>query len=57
MESKSMTQYREITVKVLVMDSKENDSHDWLVDTITDGLLETDGERIISVEIGQPVEK
>ena len=57
MEPKDMTQYREVTVKVLVMDSKENDSHDWLVDTICDGLLETDGERIISVEIGQPFEK
>ena len=52
-----MTQYREVTVKVLVMDSKKNDSHDWLVDTINEGLLETDGERIISVESGEPFEK
>ena len=57
MEPKDMTQYREVTVKVLVMDSKKNDSHDWLVDTINEGLLETDGERIISVESGEPFEK
>jgi len=57
MESKSMTQYREVTVKMLVMDSKDALQQEWLSDAITDALLETEGERIISVEIGQPVEK
>ena len=57
MESKSMTQYREITVKVLVLDSKENHGYNWLVDTVNEGLLETEGERIISIETGEPVEK
>ena len=52
-----MTQYREITVKVLVMDSKENHGYNWLVDTVNEGLLETEGERIISIESGEPVEK
>lgn len=61
MESKDMTQYREVTVKVLVMDStlegEDALQQEWLSDAITDALLETEGERIISVEIGQPVEK
>ena len=57
MESKSMTQYREIAVKVLVMDNKEDDLHGWLYDAITDALVTTEGERITSFEIGQPVEK
>ena len=56
-----MTQYREVTVKVLVMDStlegEDALQQEWLSDAITDALLETEGERIISVEIGQPVEK
>jgi hypothetical protein len=57
MESKDMTQYREVTVKVLVMDSKDALQQEWLSDAITDALLETEGERITSFEIGQPFEK
>ena len=57
MEPKSMTQYREIAVKVLVMDNKEDDLQGWLYDAITDALVTTEGERITSFEIGQPVEK
>lgn len=52
-----MTQYREVTVKVLVMDSKDALQQEWLSDAITDALLETEGERITSFEIGQPFEK
>mgnify|MGYP003300600761 FL=1 len=57
MESKSMTQYREIVVKVLAMDNKEDDLQGWLYDAITDALVTTEGERITSFEIGQPFEK
>ena len=57
MESKDMTQYREVTVKVLVMDNKDALQQEWLSDAITDALLETEGERITSFEIGQPFEK
>jgi len=57
MESKSMTQYREIKVTVLAMDNKEDDLQGWLYDAITDALVTTEGERITSFEIGQPVEK
>ncbi len=52
-----MTQYREVTVKVLVMDNKDALQQEWLSDAITDALLETEGERITSFEIGQPFEK
>tara|TARA_Y100000361_G_C11043910_1_gene281424 strand:+ start:109 stop:282 length:174 start_codon:yes stop_codon:yes gene_type:complete len=57
MESKSMTQYREIKVTVLAMDNKEDDLQGWLYDAITDALVTTEGERITSFEIGQPFEK
>jgi len=57
MESKSMTQYREIKVTVLALDSKDALQQEWLSDAITDALLETEGERITSFEIGQPFEK
>ncbi len=57
MESKDMTQYREVTVKVLVMDNKDALQQEWLSDAITDALLEIEGERITSFEIGQPFEK
>ena len=57
MEPKSMTQYREIVVKVLAMDNKEDDLQGWLYDAITEALVTTEGERITSFEIGQPVEK
>jgi len=57
MESKSMTQYREIVVKVLAMDNKEDDLQGWLYDAITEALVTTEGERITSFEIGQPFEK
>lgn len=57
MESKSMTQYREIKVTVLAMDNKEDDLQGWLYDAITDALVTTEGERITSFEIGQPIEK
>ena len=57
MESKSMTQYREIKVTVLAMDNKEDDLQGWLYEAITDALVTTEGERITSFEIGQPVEK
>ena len=57
-EPKDMTQYKEVTVKVLVMDSKKNGFEEiWLTETINDGLLETEGEKIISIEVGQPFEK
>ena len=57
MESKDMTQYIEVTVKVLVMDSKDALQQGWLYDAITDALVTTEGERITSFEIGQPFEK
>ena len=57
MESKSMTQYREIKVTVLALDNKEDDLQGWLYDAITAALVTTEGERITSFEIGQPVEK
>ncbi len=57
MESKSMTKYREIKVTVLAMDNKEDDLQGWLYDAITEALVTTEGERITSFEIGQPVEK
>ena len=57
MESKSMTQYREIKVTVLALDNKEDDLQGWLYDAITEALVTTEGERITSFEIGQPVEK
>ena len=52
-----MTQYREITVKVLALDNKDDDQQSWLFDAITAALVTTEGERITSFEIGQPVEK
>ena len=57
MESKNMTQYREIKVTVLALDNKEDDQQSWLFDAITDAIVTTEGERITSFEIGQPVEK
>ena len=57
MEPKDMTQYREITVKVLVLDNKEDDTQSWLYDAITDAIITSEGERITSFEIGQPFEK
>ena len=57
MESKSMTKYREIKVTVLAMDDKDDDLQGWLYDAITAALVTTEGERITSFEIGQPVEK
>ena len=57
MESKSMTKYREIKVTVLALDNKEDDLQGWLYDAITEALVTTEGERITSFEIGQPVEK
>jgi len=57
MEPKSMTQYREIKVTVLALDNKEDDLQGWLYDAITSALVTTEGERITSFEIGQPVEK
>ncbi len=57
MESKSMTQYREIKVTVLALDNKEDDLQGWLYDAITAALVTTEGERITSFEIGQPFEK
>jgi len=57
MESKSMTKYREIKVTVLAMDNKDDDLQGWLYDAITEALVTTEGERITSFEIGQPVEK
>ena len=52
-----MTQYREIKVTVLALDNKEDDLQGWLYDAITSALVTTEGERITSFEIGQPVEK
>jgi len=57
MEPKSMTKYREIKVTVLAMDNKDDDLQGWLYDAITDALVTTEGERITSFEIGQPIEK
>ena len=57
MESKNMTQYREIKVTVLALDNKEDDQQSWLFDAITDAIVTTEGERITSFEIGQPFEK
>ena len=52
-----MTQYREVTVKILVMDNKDDPHQDWLSDAIGDAIVTTEGERITSIEIGQPFEK
>tara|TARA_B100000965_G_scaffold60816_1_gene46733 strand:- start:640 stop:819 length:180 start_codon:yes stop_codon:yes gene_type:complete len=59
MESKSMTQYREIKVTVLALDNKDSkdDQQGWLYDAITDAIITSEGERITSFEIGQPFEK
>ena len=59
MESKSMTQYREIKVTVLALDNKdsEDNTQSWLYDAITDAIITSEGERITSFEIGQPFEK
>ncbi len=59
MESKDMTQYREIKVTVLALDNKDSkdDTQSWLYDAITDAIITSEGERITSFEIGQPFEK
>jgi len=57
MESKSMTQYREVKVTVLVLDNKDDLQQDWLSDAISDAIITSEGERITSIEIGQPFEK
>jgi len=57
MESKDMTQYREVTVKILVLDNKDDLQQGWLYDAISDAIITSEGERITSFEIGQPLEK
>ena len=52
-----MTQYREIKVTVLVLDNKDDLQQDWLSDAISDAIITSEGERITSIEIGQPFEK
>ena len=52
-----MTQYREVTVKILVLDNKDDLQQGWLYDAISDAIITSEGERITSFEIGQPLEK